>query len=249
MRRMIMGREIGAIVLDAVGTVIHPEPSVDRAYCEAAAGQGVVLDAALIKARFHVRFQKDREPPCQETSEAIERERWRRIVADVLVEVPDPERAFAELWEHFGRPESWRVYPDVSPALAAFRAAGLPVWIASNFDARLRGVLRGLPELASCANHVVISSECGFRKPDPRFYEAVRAALGLSAGAILFAGDDVENDYEGPRNQGMRSVLIDRDGGAAGDRVAAFSDLLALARGVREVGPSDRFPAAGGCGL
>ena len=91
MRHSPLGWEIGAIVLDAVGTVIQPFPSVGQAYRDAAARQGIVLDAALIKARFHERFQRDRESPCQETSEAVERDRWRRIVADVLRRT--------ELWE------------------------------------------------------------------------------------------------------------------------------------------------------
>ena len=39
------------------------------------------------------------------TDEATERRRWRMIVTGVLPEVAEPDRAFDELWDHFGRPD------------------------------------------------------------------------------------------------------------------------------------------------
>ena len=47
----------------------------------------------------------------------------------------------AELWDHFGRPSSWQVYPDVVPALRQMERSGLQIGIGSNFDGRLRSVI------------------------------------------------------------------------------------------------------------
>ena len=109
---------IGAIVFDAVGTLIHPSPSVADVYTAAALRQGVVLDRDEVKARFGRHFRDDeadeRRGPLA-TDEPTERRRWRRIVADVLPELPDPDEAFGELWDHFGRPTAWRPFPDVGP--------------------------------------------------------------------------------------------------------------------------------------
>jgi putative hydrolase of the HAD superfamily len=161
------------------------------------------------------------------TDEEIERRRWRRIVRAVLPELPDPERAFAELWGHFARPGAWRCYPDVGPAVRALAGAGLAVRIASNFDARLRGVVGGLPEVSGLGGALVISSEVGYRKPHPAFYRAACESLGLPPERVLFVGDDLENDVLGPTRAGLRAVLIDRDGhenaGAQG-----FPDLARL---------------------
>ena len=82
------------------------------------------------------------------TDEATEIWRWRRIVTKVLPEVPDPDRAFDELWDHFGRPESWQCFPDVAPAMRAIHDAGIAVCVGSNFDSRLRQVVLGLPDPA-----------------------------------------------------------------------------------------------------
>ena len=108
---------IRGIVFDAVGTLIKPVPSVAEAYTAAARRQGVVLDPEEVKARFHVHFQSDKvhaEQGVLSTDEATERRRWRMIVTGVLPEVAEPDRAFDELWDHFGRPDSWRCYPDVA---------------------------------------------------------------------------------------------------------------------------------------
>jgi putative hydrolase of the HAD superfamily len=222
---------IEGIVLDAVGTLIEPRPSVAAAYAEAARRQGIVLEKGVVKARFHRHFGDDEVDELRgplATDEPTEARRWRRIVANVLPEVPDPDRAFAELWEHFGRPESWGVFEDVGPALRRLAGAGLRLRIASNFDGRLHRVARGLPAIAPWAETLVISSEVGYRKPHPEFYRAACASLGLTPDRVLCVGDDPENDLHGPRRAGLRAALIDRDGRVPDD-LPHWPDLGALA--------------------
>jgi putative hydrolase of the HAD superfamily len=223
---------IEGIVLDAVGTLIDPFPPVADVYLAAAGRQGVELDRSEVRTRFHRCFRNDELDETRGplvTDEAIERRRWHRIVTQVLPELPDPERGFAELWQHFARPSSWRCYPDVAPALRALWASGVPVRIASNFDARLRQVVAGLDELAGGYGGLVISSEVGFRKPHPAFYRAACASLGLPTGRVLCVGDDPENDALAPRRAGLRGVLIDRSGThTAVPDVPRVTSLLAL---------------------
>ena len=167
-------------------------------YTEAARRQGVELEPrrgpSAVPACTSRATRCDAEQGVHSTDEATERRRWRRIVADVLPEVPDPDRAFDELWDHFGRPESWRCFPDVAPALKALEAAGVSLRIASNFDGRLRGVVRGCPSSRRWLDSLVISSEVGFRKPHPAFYQAACERLGLPPERVLCVGDDLEND-------------------------------------------------------
>lgn len=204
---------IEGIVLDAVGTLIKPTPAVADAYTEAALRQGVVLDREDVRRRFQRTFRDDAiraDRGIHSTDEGIERRRWREIVAQVLPEVPDPERAFDELWDHFGRPESWRCFPDAVPALRAFHEAGMEVCIGSNFDGRLRQVVAGLPELATMVDGLVVSSEVGFRKPHGSFFGAVCERLGLPPERILSVGDDLENDVYGAIRAGLSAVYLDR---------------------------------------
>jgi len=209
--------EVEGIVLDAVGTLIEPYPSVAQAYVDAAQRQGFRFETAEVKRRFHQFFRVDevdeRLGPLA-TDEATESRRWRRIVGNVLPGLPDPDRAFDELWNHFGRSDAWRAFDDVGPAIAALREAGMAFVIASNFDARLRAVLAGLPALAGCSDQIVISSEVGFRKPHLAFYQTACERIDLPPSRVLCVGDDPENDVCGPARAGLGGLLIDRDGRA-----------------------------------
>lgn len=220
------------ILFDVVNTLIEADPPVAIAYAREAERQGVALDPEVIRDRFRRHFRDDEEKDRNgslATSEANERERWCRLVALILPEVPDLPAAFERLWDAFGLAESWRCYPDVGPALAALDRAGIPFAIASNFDGRLRGIASRLPELAPYLDRLVISSEVGYRKPHPALYRAAMEAIGLPAGRIVCVGDDPVNDYEGPRAAGFRSILLDRRGRAPAG-FSAISGLDDLAR-------------------
>jgi putative hydrolase of the HAD superfamily len=204
---------IEGIVFDAVGTLIKPDPSVANAYTAAARRQGVELEPEEVRARFQVHFQSDEvhaEQGVLTTDEATERRRWRHIVAGVLPELPDPDRAFDELWEHFSTPASWRCFRDVVPAMRALKQMGVSLCVGSNFDGRLRGVVQGLPELAAWVDSLVISSEVGYRKPHPSFFRAACDHLGLPPKRVLCVGDDVENDVRGAIRAGLAGLLLDR---------------------------------------
>lgn len=56
---------------------------------------------------------------------------------------------------------------------------------------------------------VVLSVEVGRRKPHPAIYRAALDQLGVDAGAVLFVGDTYAADYDGPRQLGIRALLID----------------------------------------
>jgi putative hydrolase of the HAD superfamily len=99
--------------------------------------------------------------------------------------------------------------------------------LASNYDARLHGVLAGLPTL-SIITHVVISSEVGWRKPAPAFFARVCQDVALPAGHVLYVGDDLANDYAAAGAAGLRAVLFDPENQAPANvlRIGRFADLL-----------------------
>ena len=220
---------IKGVVLDAVGTLIEPVPSVAQVYASVAERQGIILNVAEIRARFGRHFRNDDEDETRGpmvTDEAMELARWQRIVGCVIPEVPEPNRAFEELWRHFGRSEAWQCFFDVAPSIRMMREAGLQLRIGSNFDSRLRAVVAGLPDLAPCRDGLIISSEIGYRKPHPRFYEAACRGMNLPPSEVLCLGDDLANDVQGPARAGLKSVLIDRDWKTASS--ASFLSLIDL---------------------
>jgi putative hydrolase of the HAD superfamily len=223
-----------AVFFDAVGTLIHPEPTAADVYAHVGRRFGSRLAAPDIAARFARAFARHEEADRRDrlrTSEEREVRRWREIVAEVLDDVTDPARCFVELYQHFARPEAWRCEPEVAGVLDELARRGLALGLASNYDYRLRSVLAGRPELHA-ARHVVISSEVGWRKPAPEFFAAVCRVAGLPAGRILFVGDDRHNDYDGARAAGLRAVLLDPRGrqGDVPHRLRSLAELLTAIR-------------------
>jgi putative hydrolase of the HAD superfamily len=202
--------DVHAVFFDAVGTLIHPEPPAAEVYAAVGRRFGSSLSAHIIQKRFKHAYRReegaDRANGLR-TNDDHERGRWRRIVAEVLFDVDDG-CCFEELFTHFSRPESWRCDSQVGPVLSELAGRGFLLGIASNFDNRLRTVVAGRPELTRI-RHLVISSEVGWRKPAPAFFEAIARLVELPPAQILYVGDDRKNDVEGARAAGMQSLLLD----------------------------------------
>ena len=223
---------IDAVVFDAVGTVIHPQPPAPIVYAEVGRRLGSKRSAAEILPRFIAAF--DREEAIDHanglrTSEDREIERWRRIVAHVLDDVSDPDACFRELFEHFSRPDAWDCDPDAAATVQTLARRGYRLGMASNYDRRLRSVIAGMPALAPL-QHLIISSEVGWRKPAPQFFAALAQAFDLPAQSILYVGDDPANDYEGARVAGLGAVLFDPKGKHQGGGWMSIKALSELAQ-------------------
>jgi putative hydrolase of the HAD superfamily len=219
-----------AVVFDAVGTLIFPNPGAPALYADFAARHGVRCDSGVIRGRMIAAYAAEEEADRAAgwvSSEPREIERWRRIVAASLPELDDPDACFRELFEHFSKPEAWTVNPDAGDVFAALTGRGIALGLASNYDARLRRVLAGRPELKPLAERVIISSEVGHRKPSASFFDAVSTAVGADAACLVYVGDDHENDYCGAKAAGLRAVLYDdRDRIPEAVRIRRLAELI-----------------------
>ena len=92
----------------------------------------------------------------------------------------------------------------------------IPVWMdcdTGTDDAVAIMLAHASPELellglADCFDRVYLSSEAGFRKPDPRFFTAPLRELGLEAGDCLMIGNDPRCDVGGAAAVGMDAVYL-----------------------------------------
>lgn len=215
------------IALDAVGTLIYAEPAVATAYAEFGRQFGSRLTPEQVQSRFAAALRRadelamDRFGETGRTSEAHERHFWQTVVLDVLPDVTDPTACFQALFAHFARPEAWRCFPDVAPALNELEQRGYSLVVASNFDARLHRVCDGLAGLRRVRQRV-ISSLVGYRKSHRGFYDAVVVAGGCAPSEVLMIGDDFANDVVAARAAGLAAIHLRR-----GDRTAAASEFPA----------------------
>lgn len=224
---------VRAVLFDAVGTLLVPRPPVAEVYHAHARRFGSSLGREEIARRFAAAFARQEaidRAAGDRTSEPRERERWRAIVAETIHDANDADGLFDALWNHFALASHWRLFDDAPAAIARARDSAGVVGMASNFDARLHGIVANMAGLAPIAR-VFVSSELGWRKPAAEFFRAIEAALGLRPEEILLVGDDVENDHRAAAAAGWRAVLVDRSGKEADAswpaayRVASLLDL------------------------
>ncbi|MBA4032697.1 MAG: haloacid dehalogenase, partial [Planctomyces sp.] len=100
-------------------------------------------------------------------------------------------------------------FPDVAPVFSALAEREIKILLASNFDDRLRTIIAGFPEFQRI-EQAVISSEVGWRKPAPEFYESLIHISRLPPDTILMVGDDEQNDVLAACQAGLRALLIQR---------------------------------------
>jgi putative hydrolase of the HAD superfamily len=236
-----------AVFLDAGLTLIYPDPPPERVYAEAFAASGLDAQEDEVRRALHATWREVNE------RQARGEERWggaggevgfwRLFVAGMYARLGGgdlPPEVLAGLVAHFGEDESWRVYDDVFPTLAALREKGVRLVVVSNWDSTLPGLLERLA-LASSFDAVLVSAVFGASKPSPRvFHEALRLA-GVEAEEAIHVGDSFDDDVVGARAAGIRAFLLDRKGGnrGAGSRsgsgardevetLQSLSELLAL---------------------
>jgi FMN phosphatase YigB (HAD superfamily) len=156
-----------------------------------------------------------------------ERGYWERVAA--LAEVPAHVVLAAlgvtiargedhgELWRHLDveRPatvddvvyETFELYPDAVPCLAAVRELGLFVGVVGNQTTALERWARD-QELP--ADIVASSASWGVRKPARAFFERIVAEAGTRPEEVAYVGDRVDNDVRPALDAGLLAVHVRR---------------------------------------
>lgn len=220
---------IRVVVFDAVGTLMYPEPSVASVYADVIQRRTKQpVDIAVVRQLLSAALSRRNTSGDLRTSEADEAQFWLQLIEQLCPVSAESQNCFEELFAYFARAESWRCFPDADGLIQNLQQRGIAVAIGSNFDSRLHSVCDGLPQLAG-VEHRFISSEVGWRKPAPGFYESVADRTGCAPDRILMVGDDLLNDIEGALSAGLRAAWISRSETAGTTvRNARFARLTSL---------------------
>ncbi len=199
-------RLVHAVTFDVGGTLIECRPSVGHIYAEVAARHGYRnLSPSVLNRGFKAAWGAFRE--FQHS-----RDNWAALVDATfcgLVEPLPSQTFFPELFNRFSEPDAWHIYNDVIPALEALKSKGLKLGIISNWDERLRPLLRRL-KLHRYFDSIVVSCESGACKPARELFEAACAGLGSASEQTLHVGDSLEMDLLGARAAGLQSLHLRR---------------------------------------
>lgn len=208
------------ILFDVADTLLY-KPALLPALAAELARAGIAASEAQI-ARAH-RATRDLLPAPDRTGRDFYLEFNARFL-DVLGVLPESdlvERIYLSC-----RSLPWAPFPDT----AVLARLGLPLGIISNWDGTLRERLgEHFPGIVF--DPLLISSDAGVAKPDPRFYASALAAARVAPGEILYVGDSVRLDMVPATQAGMRALLIDRADHYPlyqGERLTSLYDLERL---------------------
>jgi putative hydrolase of the HAD superfamily len=200
-----------AILLDALGTLVGLEPPAPRLAALLRERHGVEVALADAERALRREMRHYREQ-CVRASDAARLAELRLECAAILARELDgalgalaPERVVATLLDSL----RFHAFAEAPLALAAWRARGLRLVVASNWDVSLHDVLAATG-LRGLVDGVVTSAEVGVAKPAAELFEAALAVAGVGAGEAIHVGDSLEEDVEGARGAGIRAVWLRR---------------------------------------
>lgn len=233
---------VSAILLDAGGVLLFPEPDLTLQSLRAA---GLSPDLSMLeRAHYQAMVGQDLAvtPPGPDT--------WRHdyllsYVTACGVDGSRRDALAAELVPAFTGLSWAHVGTGTLEGLRALAALGLPLGIVSNSDGTVQGQLlaAGLcyvpaKQTEAAADGagipvgvIVDSAVVGVAKPDPAIFRIALDALGVPAsGAVLYVGDSLRYDVAGALAAGLQPVHFDPYGYCpAPDGHRHVSSLLGLA--------------------
>ncbi len=194
-----------AVLLDALGTLMHFEPPAPllREELRERLGLEVSLEVAQAAMKAEIAYYRAH---LHEGRDAASLAALRRDAAEAMRPLLETD---ADLTDALLAALRFRAYPDAAPALRELRSRGVRLVVVSNWDHSLHERLEETG-LAPLLDGAVASAEFGRAKPDPAIF--VHALAGVDPAAALHVGDSPVEDAEGALAAGLRAVLLARDG-------------------------------------
>jgi putative hydrolase of the HAD superfamily len=245
--RHLTQRPPSIVFFDAGNTLLNVHPTVGEVYAQVSRGLGCRVPAEVFESQLAVVWQEhqtERQSRMEDllTSEKKEYEMWRSLAYALHGRIGgltcSRNEWFESLHREFGKPERFRMFPEVPALLKKLRDKGVRTGLISNWDSRLEGILDGTG-LTEFLDPVVVSSLVGYSKPHRRIFEIALEKQGATAGQAVHVGDSYRDDIEGAKGVGMPAVLIDRKDGITAitgkipskpdcPRIASLSELPGL---------------------
>ncbi|HEX3272580.1 MAG TPA: HAD-IA family hydrolase [Ktedonobacterales bacterium] len=212
-------QSIRTVFLDVGFTLLAPHPSVVEIAISVCASLGRAVDrerltAALPEAETTLRAMAAADSALWSDERAIRR-LWTAYFTTLLgaALLPDQasqqERLVTAVVEAFEHASSYRLYPDVVPALRRLREHGLQLGVISDWGIGLGLILRH-HDLIDYFDFAVVSAAVRHSKPDPALFQTALARANAIPDYAVHVGDAYLLDVLGARAAGITPVLLDR---------------------------------------
>lgn len=197
-----------ALLVDAVGTLVIPSQPMAQIYRQIGEKYGVEYSEAEILKRYRWAYE---QPWVRSRLRYVNDGRpfWQHIVSSSTG--CSDSQYFEELYNYYTTEKAWHLCdPNAERVFDALRTAGVKLAVVSNFDTRLRPVLRAL-KCDHWFDAVAVSAEVEAEKPNPTIFLKACELLGVNPEDAVHVGDDRRNDIWGARDAGCDAWLWGSD--------------------------------------
>ena len=174
---------------------------------------------------LHTHISQNINYPTKEELAEFRRENARKTAEALGLDAPTDV-----LKEALERRLIFRPYPESEEVMEELLAIGLPLYVVSNWDVALEGVLENLGWVRYF-DGIVASAKVGSEKPERAIFEEALRLAGLAErrDRVVHVGNDPVSDVEGAISAGIDAVLIDREGDLEGpEAIVTLPDLRGL---------------------
>lgn len=105
----------------------------------------------------------------------------------------------------------WLPFEGVTDVLSRLKHDKFGLGVISNWDCTAREIL-SRTGLIDYFDHLIISCEVGYIKPDARIFHLALAKGAVKGAECIYVGDNYYDDALGSRKVGMRSLILNRFG-------------------------------------
>lgn len=217
-------RRFKVITFDCTNTLLYMRLPVEEQYLKTARQFGIDegnFDRKLVKQNFRKQFKELSIAHPNFGRDSIQYSRWwETLVSNALlnsavrpIDASIVKPVAEHLIQQFQTKECWAHFGKSIELVSSLKQMDKIVGVVSNFDPRLHTLLG---DMDLQFDFVATSYELDAEKPNPKiFKQALEMASLHGAGnqrvepsECLHLGNELEKDYEGARNAGWSSILI-----------------------------------------
>ena len=126
--------------------------------------------------------------------------------------------------------DSWQPYTYTAEVLEDLAKKGYRMGVISNWDESARAILEK-HDLDRFFEHIIVSSEVGWEKPDSEIFQKALQAASTNPGECIYVGDNYYDDAVGSRKAGIEPLIVNRYGSLGIeelDNCSVISDIREL---------------------
>jgi len=171
---------------------------------------GVAINAGGLKSALDLErqqyLQHNEEPYPEIDIEIV----FKNILKKQGLDNPFLVESCCKLFRVFSR-ERFQLFPDSLPVLEEMEKSEYSLAVVSDAQKVFCLDEGRIPGIDKYFKRIILSTQFGFRKPDPRLFQISCNLLNVLPEEAVYIGNDPETDIRGAKQIGMKGILLDRN--------------------------------------